>query len=247
MTPPIDNSAPQANPDLEVQEQIVAALCAEAPDAVRDCLRKYDPKKTEWQIKAAFKQQKKPILVQTLGYLGLPDMEKFKADALPHELLCRVQNLFPDVCHLCKQKYCVKLNDKPIISCASCGQGCHNACVLQMLGISEEDLNAENNYGSALLNPYASVGLVYMCEGCQEEVLPQKNKLIARNGAKRSTKAPQSVNSSEPNTVINQTRQTDETVEQTEENSRREAIPPTDSPGSTQNHEQNSILEDNFS
>ena len=86
------------------QELIIAALCTDAPNnEVRDCLRKYSPDRTTWQIEAAFKKVRKSLLVETLAYLGVPDTDQYKADVLPHELVCRVQNLLPDTCHLCKK------------------------------------------------------------------------------------------------------------------------------------------------
>ena len=48
---------------VEAQSTIIAALCAEAPSDVRDCLRKYDPKKPAWRIENAFKTDKKAVLV----------------------------------------------------------------------------------------------------------------------------------------------------------------------------------------
>ena len=42
---------------------------------------------------------------------------------------------------ICKQSYCIKLPDKPILSCVKCGQGCHDSCVLQVLGKSVVELN----------------------------------------------------------------------------------------------------------
>ena len=176
------------NTEVTTREHIVAALAAEAQsDAIRNCLRKYDPKKSDGQIEASLKQSKKSILVDTLAYLGVPNMDQYRAEALPHELLCRIQNLFPDICHLCNTTYCVKLGDTPVVSCASCGQGCHNECVLQLLGISQEELSEENQYGAALLNPNAAVGFVYLCGYCQKLVLPQKDKLKQKTVVKRQT------------------------------------------------------------
>ena len=148
----------QSSSEVQEQQQVVAALCAAAPsNDVRDCLRKYDPSKPGWQIEAALKKFQKKLLVETLAYLGVPGMNEFQAAALPHELVCRVQNLFPDQCHLCHQSYCIKLDDKPIVSCAQCGQGCHNQCVLQLLNITEADLNEGNEPGKKILNPYAAI------------------------------------------------------------------------------------------
>ena len=143
------------------QEDIVAALCAEAPsESVRNCIRKYEPQKQGWQIEAALKSLNKQTLVDTLSYLRVDGTEDYKKDCLPHEVLCRVQNLFPDICHICKQEYCVALRDNPIVHCANCGQGCHNACVLQLLGIDE--LDAGNVDVFKVLNPHASIGLFYL-------------------------------------------------------------------------------------
>ena len=96
--------------------------------------------------------------------------------------MCRVQNLLPDTCNLCKQNYCVKIGDKPILSCARCGQGCHNSCVLQLIGKTEDDLNESNNLGNGLVNPYATLGLFYVCAGCQGETIPNKDSLKIRQG-----------------------------------------------------------------
>ena len=136
-------------------------------------------------------------------------MEQYKADILPHELLCRVQNLFPDLCHLCKQEYCVALSDDPIIHCASCGQGCHDQCVLQLLGITRDDLNDENENGLKLLNPHASIGLVYLCEPCQRTVLPHKEKIktkgtetASKNGQRGSGNAANQSQSPTPSSQV---------------------------------------------
>ena len=170
------------------QEQIVATLCVEAPnDTIRNCLRKYVPSKSAVQIQATFKQEKKQTLVETLAYLGVPNMEQYRADALPHEMICRIQNLFPDTCHLCSKSYCVKLHDKPIVSCARCGQGCHDECFLRRLGITESELNEENEHGISLLNPHAAVGFIYFCGYCQKEVVPQKEDLKIKSNTKKKT------------------------------------------------------------
>ena len=131
-------------------------------------------------------------------------MNEFQATALPHELLCRVENLLPDVCHLCNQSYCIKLSDKPIVSCVQCGQGCHNQCVLQLLNMTEDDLNEGNEFGKAILNPYAALGLVYMCGICQKEVLPQKDALKIKSSRTRTSDQIQSVNSDLPTNTTSQ-------------------------------------------
>ena len=117
-----------------IQVGVFRPLCAgTTSDAVRNCLRKYDPVKTAYQIEKKLKKDREEVLVNSLEYLGVPGMNQYKAEALPHEIVCRIQNLLPDVCHLCKLTFYVKIGEKPIISCVRCGQGCNNSCVLQLL------------------------------------------------------------------------------------------------------------------
>ena len=177
---------------LEEQSNIIADLCVKATTpAIRDCLRKYDNSKQHWQIKNALGQEQKQVLVDTLEYLGVPGMSKYLASELSNKLFCRIQNLLPDICHICDTKYCIKINDKPVISCVHCGQGCHNGCILDRLGKKEDDLVGLTEIDrEALVNPYASIGLFYICGHCQKNAIPQKEDGLMKRfakSAKRST------------------------------------------------------------
>lgn len=173
---------------VEGQKQVIAELSAGAPnDVVRNCLRKYDPTKHGWQIENNFKKESKSVLVEVLAYLEMPDMKQYRADALPHELLCRIQNFLPDRCHLCKDVYCVKLGDKPILSCVRCGQGSHNACAMQLLGLNHDELKEENKFGGDLANPHSTLGLFYLCGYCQKEVIPQRETLKVKQSSRRNS------------------------------------------------------------
>ena len=164
-------------------KNIIASLCVGAPsDVIRNCIRKYDPAKSTSQIEKDMKKDKKEILVDTLQYLGVTGMNQYRHDALPHELVCRIQNLLPDNCNLCNQSYCVKLGERPILSCVRCGQGCHTSCVLQITGKSNDDFTESNNYGLSVINPFATLGLFYLCGYCQGEVIPNKDNLKVRQG-----------------------------------------------------------------
>ena len=100
--------------NTEEQKRILATLCSDAPnDEVRNCLRKYSLDKSAWQLETAFKQVRKPVLVETLAYLGVPNMDEFKAEALPNEITCRIQNLLPDHCPLCENNYCIRGQRNP--------------------------------------------------------------------------------------------------------------------------------------
>lgn len=171
-----------AEAKLNEQKGIITDLCAKAPSStVRDCLRKYDPSKQQWQIINGFKADVKKVLVDTLEYLGKPNMNKYKAEALPNELYCRIQNLLPDICHLCKVKYCLSVSDTPVLSCAKCGQGCHNECILKLIDKTEDDLAALNPEDrEALVNPHSHIGLFYVCGPCQPSTIPQRTELLKK-------------------------------------------------------------------
>ena len=173
------------------QDVVLASLCAKAPSVeIRDCLRKYCPRKRTWQLENTFKQMKKHVLVDSLAYLGRPEMDQYKAEFLPKELICRIQNLFPDVCNICDAKYCVQLNEKTIASCARCGQGCHNSCFLKELGMDEDSLDEENNYGGSVINPYGKLGLFYLCGYCKNEVIPDKEAQKVKQKKERKVSKP---------------------------------------------------------
>lgn len=192
----VDNDGDDDQAEMErqarraVQINILSDLTAKAPTtAVRDCLRKYDASKQQWQIINALKQESKKVLVETLAYIGVPDMNKYLATALPDALFCRVQNLLPDTCHICKAKYCLKVQDRPIISCVKCGQGCHNECFLTLINKTEDDLIGLNQIErEALINPHGSIGLFYVCGHCQEDIVPQKHTGLMKHVAKNSKK-----------------------------------------------------------
>ena len=163
----------ESNPG-PTQEDIIAQLCADAVDVtVRDCLRKYDPKNTTDLHKKELGKCKKPVLVETLAYLGIPDQDHETKPACINNLICRIQNLLPDTCNICDTEYCVGLNDSPLLECEICGQGSHNTCILSQFEIQDElnfgPLDALNK-----LNPFRLPGIHYLCGACEESTIPKK-------------------------------------------------------------------------
>ena len=60
LSPDTNSITLQNNHDEE--NRIIAELCAGAPtDLVRNCFRKYDSKKTAWQIEKELKKDKKDV------------------------------------------------------------------------------------------------------------------------------------------------------------------------------------------
>ena len=125
------NTGPHKNRDqqIEIQREILADLCADAPDTtVRDTL--YDPQLDTNALVKQINRTSKQNIVACLIYLWQPAMTDYKKDTCVNALICRIQNLFPDDCVFCKEEYCIKLTDTPLLSCKICGQGAHSPCIL---------------------------------------------------------------------------------------------------------------------
>lgn len=177
----ISGIEPNPGPVSETRRQeelnILAGLCATAPQEVRDCLRLYEPRNTFTEHKLQFSGCNKPVLVATLDYLQIPDQDMYKKPKCVTNLICRIQNLLPDDCKLCGETYCVTLGEEPLLTCAICGQGTHNKCILNHFGIqpSEHD-GFTTEDASTLVNPRSLPGVHYMCGACEESAIPDKKE-----------------------------------------------------------------------
>ena len=72
------------------------------------------------------------------------------------------------------QQYCVKLGDKPLLSCAICGQGSHDVCILSHIGIPPENNSTGAEDITNKLNPTGFTGFHYICGGCIKSSIPDK-------------------------------------------------------------------------
>ena len=121
------------NPNQEEKinrwRKIVADLIVKSDDQlIKECLRLYDPAKPSSFLRTVFKKSKKDILMKTLTFLQCKVPNASKKEYLVDMIILRIKNLFPDICQICEQEYCVKLEDLPLLSCESCGQGAHESC-----------------------------------------------------------------------------------------------------------------------
>ncbi len=162
---------------IQTQENIIAGLCTAAPTTeIRDCLRLYKPQNNNKQHKTEFNRCQKATLVATLDFLGVPEHDQYTKPACLNILICRIQNLFPDECSMCNKKYCIGLEDTPLLTCAICGQGSHNCCVLNQLKIAEEDhASFTPAEAEALINPFNMPGIHYLCGACEANTIPAKD------------------------------------------------------------------------
>ena len=90
-------------------------------------------------------------------------------------LICRIQNILPDQCNICKQIYCVKLEEVPLLECALCGQGSHNTCILDLFGVlPAEQTNIGPEEAKTKINPMGLTGLNYRWRACENDIIPDK-------------------------------------------------------------------------
>ncbi len=170
------NPGPDRELNIEEQDTIVAGLCAEAPNNdVRDTLRLYDPRLDTRALVKQLSRASKNSLVESLSYLGHDGMSDYMKEACITALICRVQNLFPDQCSFCREQYCIRLMDKPLLSCQNCGHGAHDPCVLDHLQRQpgeHQSLTASLVWNR--INPTNLPGLHYLCEACQKTTIPSE-------------------------------------------------------------------------
>ena len=140
---------------------------------IRDTIRRYDCLKTYNEQVKAMNPAKKEDLCSTLSFLKTPclrpKLEDYNKPTLVHHFICRVQNLLPDTCEICKEEYCVSIDDPTLLPCSSCGQEAHRPCILKLLGATSTDIDSESIKG--IINPVKIPGLMYLCLCCRTQQL----------------------------------------------------------------------------
>ena len=154
-------------------EDLIAELCVKAPsEGVKCCLRSYKAGRTIDQIKVGINKSKIAVLVETSAFLRIPNSAHLKKDELSHLILCRIQNLLPDNCNICKQRYCIELEDAPFLDCAICGQGVHKKCWLDMMNI--DSISDRDTIVNKYINPCKLPGIFYLCSECEDRTIPKE-------------------------------------------------------------------------
>ena len=182
-------------------EDIIAGLCAEATESeVRDCLKLYNPKNSNAKHKAELNKCNKPLLVKTLEFLAVTEQDQYNKPTCINSLICRIQNLLPDTCNICDSEYCVKRDEISLLSCEICGQGSHNVCVFEKLGIpTSEQVDFDQNKIMDKLNPTGFPGLHYLCGACENSSIPDQNAgLLNRRATDGTDQVEESSSSTQP-------------------------------------------------
>ena len=184
---------------------LIAGLCLNTTsDTVKFCLRNYQYGKTLLQIEKDFEKEYRETLRETAKFLQIPNfMEKTKS-ALSHLIVCRIQNLLPDNCCICKEQYSIALHEIPILECAICGQGVHTKCWLEIASIPDSELNDLNpDKFKKIYNPLDLPGIFYICEACKPNTIPNEEEGNYKN-KKNNSNLESLVSSSQNYTQQNQ-------------------------------------------
>ena len=100
--------------------------------------------------------------------------------ALAHLIVCRIQNLLPDNCSLCTERYRVSNSEPAFLDCAICGQGVHKQCWLNIanIALSPEEVPTKTTAKEfeRLWNPLRLPGIFYICSACQPTTIPSEDE-----------------------------------------------------------------------
>ena len=181
----------------DVVQNIIAELLVDAPSSnVKDCIKAYEYGKNLKQLHAAFMLFSCECITDTLNYLNVVGREEYVKSSNAQSLVCRIQNLLPDICSFCNDVYCVKNNDVSLLSCDMCGQEIHHKCLEGLIsnkGAEKDDISIENLTRDKLMqivNPLGIPGWVYICNVCRKDHLPDENSGLKKK-AKKSNAASQ--------------------------------------------------------
>ena len=163
-------------PPTAAPEDVLARLSAGAPSSeIRDCIRLYDQKRDYSTNKKKFNAVQVGTLVGTMAYLGIPGQDVYTKPTIVHNLICRIQNLFPETCPICMESYCIERDELGLLPCSICGQACHAPCLLGLFGITEEE---KSSFGpeeaKSKMNPFNLPGIFYICKVCEENHIPSE-------------------------------------------------------------------------
>ena len=166
----------QAKADVDELIAELSLKCRELE--VKHNLMIYQYGRSTTDLAKRFNNLRKKQLSKLLEFLNnnvinLP-VPTLKNDII-NDIICRIQNLLPDICGMCNQRFKLKFNEAPILQCARCFQSSHRECVQKIIENSQvniqiEELNTSNEI--LLYNPNNIPGVHYFCKACSEELIP---------------------------------------------------------------------------
>ena len=159
---------------ITMQEEILTGRCANATIIeLKDCLRLHNPHISNSKHNNEFGKCQKQLLVATLDYLCTSGQDQLAKPTCTHNIICRIQNMLQDTCNICKEEYCVKLDDTPLLLCEIYGQGSHNECILQQLEI-QTDNTVNPDQAWTMINYTGLPGIRYLRCACEDGTIPDR-------------------------------------------------------------------------
>ena len=102
-------------------DNVISDLIAAAPkEEIKGILRIYEFVKSTRVLKKDFNRRSIGEMQRTSVYLNCCDNTEYLKHELINNIICRIQNLFPDKYHLCKEVYSVNNDDKSFLPCIEC-------------------------------------------------------------------------------------------------------------------------------
>ena len=197
MDPENSDNNPAAFDKEAETEDLIAELCLKAPsDSVKFCLRNYQYGKPLNQIEKDFEKEKKGVLLETAEFLKICNFESKTKKPLAQLIICRIQNLLPENCTICSERYRISINEEPLLDCAICGQGVHKSCWTTLATAMANDINDLTDLNAKsfkdLFNPLKLPGLYYICDMCKVTTIPnEESGNSKRKKLKDSTTQPE--------------------------------------------------------
>ena len=170
-------------------EDLIAEYCLKAPnEAIKFCLRNYNYSNSLSHIEKDFDREKAQTLRDTAEYLKIPNYELKTKKSLAHLIVCRIQNLLPENCSLCDERYRIKLSETPLLECAVCGQGVHKQCwseLARSMRGNDDPIKLDANSFKAMYNPLNLPGLYYICKACKDSTIPNEDNGNSKRKSKQ--------------------------------------------------------------
>ena len=159
---------------------VLAGLISKSEDEdVKNVLRLYDIAQPTSVLKKKLASADKGKLLKTAAYLKIDDQAALNKPTVIHNLICRIQNLFPDMCPLCNDWYTIGIEDLPLLECSLCGQYAHTPCLKKKLNLDESKIVTPEEV-LKMINPYSIPGFHYLCPECSESTIPSPDSSNAR-------------------------------------------------------------------
>ena len=210
---PTQEAAIHVDNHLLTNENILASLAVKADlndDVdVRACVKAYKLNATVKSHKAAIGKFTKDVLIKTLIFLNVKGVnwDNWLKPRVVNEVICRIENLLTDNCHICGEVFATGLDDSLLLQCELCGQNMHQPCLINLLGDAYHE-NITHDEVLNILNPCKVKGFHYLCHFCSEHTIPSD---AAESNTKASRKTTAEKQSPPPTTQIDNNASTNRT------------------------------------